>query len=131
MKTTDGTGAELVDDALYFVQDARGCVGNCGSWWAPFGSGYVCNIDEAGQYTGKDVCSLRDTDVPWPVDYVLARTVRHVRVDNQAFSRNDRPVVETPRRCASCGHPENNHRYRHRFVPWMPGMPEPKARKSR
>ena len=88
-KTTDGTGAPLVDGALYFVQDARGCVGNCGSWWAPKGAGYVCNIDEAGQYTGADVRTMRDSDVPWPVDYVLARTVRHVRVDNQGFRRND------------------------------------------
>ena len=88
-KATDGTGAALVDDALYFVQDARGCVGNCGSWWAPKGAGYVCSIDEAGQYTGAEVRHMRESDVPWPVEYVLARTVRHVRVDNQAFSRRD------------------------------------------
>lgn len=128
MKTKDGTGAELVDDALYFVQDARGCVGNCGSWWAPKGAGYVCNIDEAGQYTGKDVRSLRETDVPWPSAYVLERTVRHVRVDNQAFRRMDIPSAQTPRICASCGKPEFPHRYRHPFRPWTPGMPEPRAR---
>ena len=74
---------------MYYVQDARGCVGNCGSWWAPNGQGYVCSIDEAGQYDGKRARTMRDTDVPWPIDYVLARTVRHVRVDNQAFWRQD------------------------------------------
>jgi hypothetical protein len=89
MKTTDGTGSPLVDDAEYFVQDARGCVGNCGSWWAPKGAGYVCSIDEAGRYLGSEVRTLRETDVPWPVGYVLDRIVRHVRVDNQAFARRD------------------------------------------
>lgn len=89
MKTTDGTGAPLADDALYFVQDRRSVVGNCGQWWAPKGAGYVCCIDDAGQYTGADVRGMRDTDVPWPVAYVLDRTVRHVRVDNQAFHRHD------------------------------------------
>jgi hypothetical protein len=89
MKNTDGTGMQLDDNAMYFVQDARGCVGNCGSWWAPNGGGYVCSIDDAGRYTGNEVRSMRDTDVPWPVEYVLARTVRHVRVDNQGFERRD------------------------------------------
>jgi len=131
MKTTDGTGAEIVDDANYFVQDARGCVGNCGSWWAPKGAGYVCSIDEAGQYPGREVREMRDTDVPWPVEYVLARTVRHVRVDNQAFRRLDQPREQTPRICASCGHLEFPHRYRHLFKPWVPGMPEPKIKRSR
>lgn len=89
MKTTDGTGAPLVDDALYYVQDARSAVGNCGSWWAPKGAGYVCSIDEAGLYTGAAVRSMRSSDVPWPEQYVLDRVVRHVRVDNQAFQRRD------------------------------------------
>jgi len=88
-KQLDGTGAPLVDDALYFVMDARTCVGNCGSWWAPKGAGYVCCIDDAGQYKGADVRSMRATDVPWPVAYVLERTVRHVRIDNQGFERRD------------------------------------------
>ena len=86
---TDGTGAPLVADAWYYIQDARQVVGNCGSWWAPNGAGYVCTIDDAGQYTGEYASDLRATDVPWPVDYVLARTTRHVRVDNQAFSRRN------------------------------------------
>jgi hypothetical protein len=86
---TDGLGQPLEPATLYFIQDARSCVGNCGSWWAPKGAGYVCAIDDAGQYTGEYcVSGLRTTDVPWPVNYVFERTVRHVRVDNQAFSRH-------------------------------------------
>ena len=89
MKSTDGLGNPIDDAAEYFVQDARSVVGNCGSWWAVNGAGYVCCIDDAGRYLGKDVRSMRDTDVPWPVDHVLAHVVRHVRVDTQAFNRND------------------------------------------
>lgn len=87
-KELDGVGNKIVDDAEYYVQDSRGQVGNCGSWWAPNSQGYVCSIDDAGTYVGADVRHLRDTDVPWPVDYVLRHTVRHVRVDNQAFRRH-------------------------------------------
>jgi hypothetical protein len=89
MKTLDGTGAPLIDTALYYLQDTRTIVGNCGSWWRPDGNGYCCNITDAGQYTGHQVKSKRDTDVPWPVAYVLANTVTHVRVDTEAFHRFD------------------------------------------
>jgi len=90
MKKLDGTGAKLDDKALYFVQDARTAVGNCGSWWAPKGDGYVCNIDQAGLYTGAQVREMRDTDVPWPEAYVRKRIIPHVRVDNADFRRRDK-----------------------------------------
>ncbi len=86
---SDGLGNPLVPDAMYFIQDSRSAVGNCGSWWAPNGQGYSCDIDQAGQYTGEDAASMRATDVPWPVDYVLKHAVRHVRVDTQAFDRRN------------------------------------------
>ena len=86
---TDGLGKPLDPDAMYFVQDARTPVGNCGLWWAPNGNGYVCSIDDAGRYTGAHCLSLRATDVPWPVDYVLDHTVRHVRVDTQVLDRRN------------------------------------------
>lgn len=86
---TDGLGNPLIADAMYFVQDSRVYVGNCGSWWAPNGQGYCCSIDEAGKYTGADCAVMRGTDVPWPVDYVLQHVVRHVRVDGGAFSRKN------------------------------------------
>jgi hypothetical protein len=86
---TDGLGDPLIADALYYLQDSRVFVGNCGSWWAPNGAGYCCSIDEAGKYTGKEAAALRGTDVPWPVEYVLQHIVRHVRVDGKAFSREN------------------------------------------
>jgi len=92
MRTTDGNGDPLRDGQLYYVQDTRTMVGNCISWWGPRtpsggGSGYVCNLDEAGKYTAEDVKKLRETDVPYPVEYVDARVVRHVRGDNRDFAR--------------------------------------------
>lgn len=73
---------EVVDpNELYYVQDTRSVVGNCALFWGKDRSGYVCNLAEAGQYTGKEVMSMRDTDVPWPVDVVHANTVTHVRTD--------------------------------------------------
>lgn len=92
MKELDGRGEPIVDDEMYFVQDARTYVGNCGAWWAVNGAGYVCDIEVAGKYRGKSVRNMRDTEVPWPVDYVLKHTVRHVRVDVQAFNRKDKPL---------------------------------------
>lgn len=86
---TDGIGQPLVDDALYYVQDLRAVVGNCGVWWAPDGAGYVCSIDAAGKYTGARCAGMRGTDVPWPVEYVLSRTIRHVRIDVAAFDLRD------------------------------------------
>lgn len=127
MKKQDGTGAEIVDDAEYYVQESSTKVGNCGSWWAPKGAGYVCCIDDAGVYSGKDVRSMRDTDVPWPVAYVLERAVRHVRIDVQAFTRRDEIATGTPI-CAQCGAPKTHHPYKHAFRPWEPGMPKPRMR---
>lgn len=86
---TDGLGNALIADALYYVQDLRTFVGNCGSWWAPNGAGYVCCIDDAGQYRGDQVKGMRGTDIPWPVEYVLAHVVRHVRTDVPAFNRSN------------------------------------------
>ncbi len=86
---TDGRGQPIVADALYYVQDTRQVVGNCILWWAKDGAGYCCNLPDAGEYTGVRCARLRHTDVPWPVDYVRAHTVVHVRGDVAAFSLVD------------------------------------------
>jgi hypothetical protein len=85
---TDGLGNALIATAEYYVQDSRTSVGNCILWWAPKGNGYVCDLNEAGIYDGDHVAEMRVTDVPWPVDYVRAHTVTHVRGDVQAFYRD-------------------------------------------
>lgn len=73
---------QLVDmDADYYAQDARGCVGNCASWWRAEGKGYACDLDDAGIYKGSEVVHMRETDVPWPVRWARERVVKHVRGD--------------------------------------------------
>jgi hypothetical protein len=77
-KGTDGLGQPVVPTGVYFIQDSREHVGNNVLWWRPNGAGYTCDIDDAGQYDGVAVRGLRDTDIPWPVDFVLARVARYV-----------------------------------------------------
>lgn len=83
---TDGLGNPLVDDADYYIQDARSFVGNCISWWRANGAGYACDLNDAGVYKGRE-CGERSTDIPWPVAHVRAHSVTHVRGDQQAFDR--------------------------------------------
>lgn len=69
----------------YYLLDARSCVGNCASWWAPGGKGYVCDLRDAGKFTEKEAFSHRDTDVPVPCEVAEAAVVQHVRVDTPAL----------------------------------------------
>lgn len=79
MKTTDGRGLPLEPDALYFVQDTRSIVGNCAMFWAKNGAGYVCALEDAGAYPGHEVANMRETDIPWPMSFVLSIATKHVR----------------------------------------------------
>ena len=83
-------------DKLYYILDARSCVGNCASWWAPNGQGYVCDLGAAGKYTEADMAGKRDTDVFVPCDVAERNVVRHVRVDVQEIS----PFMEKGRAAA-------------------------------
>ena len=69
-------------EQLYYVQDARDCVGNCILWWCPARKGYTTELDKAGLYTRAQVLDMRDTDKAWPKEIVEATTVRHVRADS-------------------------------------------------
>ncbi len=93
-QTLDGLGNKIDPAAMYYVQDARpgATVGNCVSWWGPNGSGYRCDIDEAGQYTGAHAMGLRASDVAWPVALVRAKArlyVDHQKLDAAANAVRD------------------------------------------
>lgn len=90
----DGLGNPIDPAASYYVQDKRTFVGNCVSWWRPHSAGYACDIDDAGTYSGESVLSMRDTDIPWPVEVVLRNTARYV--DFQRLSR-EREMAEVAR----------------------------------
>lgn len=73
-------------EQMYYLLDARSCVGNCASWWAPGGKGYVCDLRDAGRFTKVEAYSHRETDVPVPCHIAEAAVIHHVRVDTPAMS---------------------------------------------
>lgn len=89
----DGLGNVIADDMDYYVQDARGYVGNCVSWWRPAGAGYTCDIDDAGIYKGKAVRSMRDTDVPWPMVVVTRNVSRFVDMQRLRHERETADAI--------------------------------------
>lgn len=75
---------ELVEDALYYLQDTRQNVGNCMLFWCPQDKGYTCQLDDAGKYTGPEARSRCNdgTHKAWPCGFIERNAVRHVRADS-------------------------------------------------
>lgn len=68
---------------LFYLQDSRSNVGSRAMFWRN-GGGYTSNLDEAEQFTRAAAVKqyeCRETDLPWPVDYV--RALAEVGVDHQ------------------------------------------------
>ena len=64
----------------YFLQDSRGLVGDNLMFWAKTGS-YTSNINEAEVFDEDRAFRqnhCRDTDIPWPTDYIAERARRVV-----------------------------------------------------
>ena len=63
---------------LFYMQDSRNyAVGNYVLFWAKNGMGYTTDISKAQVYTKKDALvrhRRRETDIPWPKNYIDART---------------------------------------------------------
>jgi len=74
---------------LFFVQDSRSNVGTRAMFWRN-GGGYTSNLNEAEQFTRESAVKqyeCRETDLPWPVDYV--RALAEVGVDCQYLTRSE------------------------------------------
>ncbi|ERY75414.1 hypothetical protein Q029_02245 [Pseudomonas aeruginosa BWHPSA016] len=68
---------------LFYLQDSRSNVGSRAMFWRA-GGGYTTNLDEAETFTSAHAVrqyKCRETDLPWPVDYVRARA--ELGVDHQ------------------------------------------------
>ncbi len=74
---------------LYYLQDSRTYVGNDVLWWAKDGKGYTTDLSKAHVYTKDEAVSQhdsRETDIPWPKDYIDAKT--RPAVDMQYIDRD-------------------------------------------
>lgn len=67
----------------FYLQDSRdhAYVGDGLSFHAKEGRGYVTDLDKAELYTLEQATGHRDTDIPWPKDYIDARV--RIGVDHQ------------------------------------------------
>lgn len=80
---------------LFYLQDSRSNVGSRAMFWRD-GGGYTSNLDEAEQFTREAAVKqyeCRETDLPWPVDYVLARS--EVGVDHQYIDDAEAQAFDT------------------------------------
>jgi hypothetical protein len=77
-------------DDEYYLQDSRSYVGNDILFWAKDGNGYTTDIRNAHVYTKEKAVAQhhrRETDIPWPKDYIDART--RPAVDMQYVKREE------------------------------------------
>ena len=64
-------------DDKYYLQDSRSYVGNDMQFWAKDGQGYTTDLRKAHVYTkyeAENQHQCRETDIPWPKDYIDAKT---------------------------------------------------------
>jgi hypothetical protein len=100
----------------FYIQDSRCYVGNDVLWWAKGGKGYTTDVSKAEVYTEEDAQKMhnsRHTDIPWPKDYIDAKT--RPAVDMQFIKRTEalantgislaEPVKQKKQtcRCHACG----------------------------
>lgn len=77
-------------ERMYYLRDDRQVVGNCLLWWRKGRSGYTCNLDDAHIFTEKEAFaqhSSRETDRPYPKDYIDGIAYRHV--DHQVVDKDE------------------------------------------
>lgn len=100
----------------FYLQDSRSYVGNDVLWWAKGGGGYTTDLSKAEVFTlaqAQWLHEARCSDIPWPKDYIDART--RPAVDMQYIKRDEAipgsgiKLVKPPKqkpdqlRCEGCG----------------------------
>jgi len=108
---------------IYYLQDNRSYVGNDILFWRD-GGGYTTNVLEAEIFTKEAAMrqnASRETDIPWPKDYIDANTrpavdIHHVNI-YEALSGTDitlkkpKPPVKLVYRCYGCGRFMTEYKY--------------------
>jgi len=100
----------------FYLQDSRSYVGNDMLFWAKDGKGYVTDISKAEVYTKEQAVAQhqsRETDIPWPKDYIDAKTrpavdMQHVKRDEALAGTGIVLIVpkkyrKPVERCYKCG----------------------------
>lgn len=99
---------------FFYLQDSRSYVGNDMLFWATLG-GYTSDVSKAQTFSQEKAVAQherRDTDIPWPKDYIDARTrlaVDMQYVKHAAALAGTGIVLQTVRRgrrgerCVHCG----------------------------
>ncbi len=81
----------------YFILDARQVVGNCAMWWGKNSCGYVCDLNDAGEYEAEEALKIqrsRGTDFAIPCEEVRALVRHHVRFDSPGFQLAKKAAIE-------------------------------------
>ena len=100
----------------FYLQDSRSYVGNDMLFWAKNGNGYTTDLRLAHVYTKEEAVSQhqsRETDIPWPKDYIDAKTrpavdMQHVKREEALAGTGIALIVpkkyrRPAHRCHSCG----------------------------
>ena len=99
----------------YYLQDSRGYVGNDMLFWRE-GGGYTTDLNEAELFTRESALRHnqdRETDIPWPKEYVESKTrpavdVQFVDIEEALYGlgielKQPKPYVKPVYRCYGCG----------------------------
>lgn len=100
---------------LFLLQDSRSYVGNDMLFWME-GGGYTTDVSKAERFTQEkavDQNQCRETDIPWPVEYIEAKTrpavdFQYVKIAealaNTGIELNQTKQPTSPaNRCHHCG----------------------------
>lgn len=72
-------------EQFYIATTKHGFVGNATVFWCPNGSGYSCDIEDAGLYTREDaesICGERDDQFMIRDDLVVAHQRNYLHADD-------------------------------------------------
>jgi hypothetical protein len=101
---------------LFYLQDSRSYLGNDVMWWAN-GDGYTTDLRRARVFTKDEAQRYhngRETDIPWPKEYIDARTRpavdcqyinRLIALRDSGITLQDRRKLPRPYtlNCSGCG----------------------------
>lgn len=70
-------------EQMYYIQNvSQGYVGNSLLWWKHDNCGYVCDVQEAKEFTKAEIDkmdTIKDgTNRAWPVEYIDNRIQHHI-----------------------------------------------------